>query len=71
MIYIKILHYKKLHNRKKHYIHYILVENELYTSKEFEKLKSIYTDIQENDFTIVNIPKNKTYCFFGARFSNI
>lgn len=48
-----------------------LVENELYTSKEFEKLKSIYTDIQENDFTIVNIPKNKTYCFFGARFSNI
>lgn len=68
MIYIKISHYKELHNRKKHHI---LVENELYTSKEFEKLKSIYTDIQENDFTIVNIPKNKTYCFFGARFSNI
>lgn len=68
MIYIKILHYKELHNRKKHYI---LVENELYTRKEFEKLKSIYTDIQENDFTIVNIPKNKTYYFFGARFSNI
>lgn len=68
MIYIKISHHKELYNRKKHHI---LVENELYTSKEFEKLKSIYTDIQENDFTIVNIPKNKTYCFFGARFSNI
>lgn len=67
MIYIKILHYKELHNKKNHYI---LVENELYTSKEFEKLKSIYTDIQENDFTIVNIPKNKTYYFFGARFIN-
>ena len=67
MIYIKILHYKELHNRKKHYI---LVENELYTSKEFEKLKSIYTDIQENDFTIVNIPKSKTYYFFLSWFIN-
>lgn len=41
-----------------------LVGNELYTEKEFEK---IATSVCK--FDIVHVSKNKTYWFFGARFS--
>lgn len=42
----------------------ILVANELYTEKEFNKLPFVYAGAFER----VEIPKNKTYMFFGARF---
>lgn len=44
----------------------ILVSNELYTPKEFEKLAMCPAW-----FDIVEIPKNKIYWFFGARFEMI
>lgn len=47
----------------------ILIANELYTEKEvikFTPLNSVYV---KNYFTEVEISKNKTYFFFGARFS--
>ena len=41
----------------------ILIAGELYTQKEREKLH------HKNDcFDLVEVPKNKTYFFFGARF---
>jgi len=43
----------------------ILIANELYSPKEFEKL-SICPDWVE----VVEIPKNKIHWFFGARFEN-
>ena len=43
----------------------ILIANELYSPKEFEKL-SICPEWVE----VVEIPKNKIYWFFGARFEN-
>ena len=42
----------------------ILVGNELYTEKEFNKLPYVYSGAFEK----VNIPKHQTYWFFGARF---
>ena len=42
----------------------ILVGEELYTEAEFNKLPFIYAGAFER----VEIPKTKTYCFFGARF---
>ena len=42
----------------------ILVGNELYTEKERKKLKYV----SDEAFDIVEIPKNRTYWFFGARF---
>lgn len=51
----------------------IFVGNELYTLKEFEKIKKEYhRDKQElnNIFEYVNVSKKKIYWFFGARFSN-
>ena len=42
----------------------ILIAGELYTQKEREKL---YND--DKCFEVVEIPKNKIYFFFGARFS--
>lgn len=42
----------------------ILIGNELYTEKEFNKLPFVYAAAFER----VEIPKNKTYFFFGARF---
>ena len=43
----------------------ILVGGELYTEKEFNKLPYIYAGAFEK----VEIPKNDTYFFFGARFA--
>lgn len=44
----------------------ILIGNELYTKKEFNKLPFKYAGAFER----VEIPKNKTYFFFGARFAS-
>lgn len=43
----------------------ILVANELYTPKEFEKLA-----MSPAWFDKVNISKKRTYFFFGARFES-
>lgn len=43
----------------------ILIANELYTEKEFNKLPYIYTGA----FEMIDIPKNQTYWMFGARFA--
>ena len=42
----------------------ILIANELYTPKEYEKLMKCPTW-----FELVEIPKNEIYFFFGARFA--
>lgn len=42
----------------------ILVKHELYTEKEFNKLPYVYAGAFER----VEIPKNRTYWCFGARF---
>ena len=42
----------------------ILVGGELLTEKEFNKLPFVYAGAFER----VEIPKNQTYMFFGARF---
>ena len=43
----------------------ILIANELYTEKEFNKLPYIYAGA----FEMIDIPKNQTYWMFGARFA--
>ena len=42
----------------------ILIGEELFTEKEFNRLPYVYAGAFEK----VDIPKNKTYWFFGARF---
>lgn len=42
----------------------ILIGNELYTEKEFNKLPFVYAGAFER----VEMPKSQTYIFFGARF---
>lgn len=44
----------------------IFVGNELYTENEVNKLDCVYKDM----FDIVEINKNNTHFFFGARFEN-
>lgn len=50
------------------------IENELYTEKEIEKIKNKFIKKYPRSqsfydiFDIVEINKNKTYFFFGARF---
>ena len=48
----------------------ILVANELYTKKELEKFAPVQSVYVKNYFDEVQVSKNKTYFFFGARFSN-
>ena len=43
----------------------ILIGGELYTEKELNKLPYIYAGAFES----VEVPKSKTYWFFGARFA--
>ena len=43
----------------------IYIANELYTGKEAEKL-NLNTDFMQ----LVNVNKNSTYFFFGARFQS-
>lgn len=51
-----------------------LVKNELYTQKEYEKIRYNFLKMGrgsialKDKFITVNIPKNKTYYFFGCRF---
>lgn len=47
----------------------ILVANELYTEKELAKFAPIDSMYVQSHFERVSVPKNKTYFFFGARFS--
>ena len=47
----------------------ILIGNELYTVKEWEKLVLKYR-VSEAVCDIVNISPKETYWFFGARFAN-
>lgn len=42
----------------------VLIANELYTPKEYKKLMNC-----PEWFELVEIPKNKIYFFFGARFA--
>lgn len=42
----------------------ILVGGELFTEKEFNKLPYVYAGAFER----IDIPRNQTYWFFGARF---
>ena len=42
----------------------ILIAEELYTEKEFNKLPYVYAGAFER----VDIPRNQTYWLFGARF---
>ena len=53
----------------------ILIENRLYTQKEYEKINDDFLKMKRGNvtlkdkFEIVEIPKTKTYFFFGARFA--
>lgn len=51
----------------------ILIKNELYTEKELlkfaPKINNVNSLYVQKYFDIVNISKNDTYFFFGARFS--
>lgn len=54
----------------------ILIANELYTIKEFEKLRYEFLKMGrgtmelKDKFELVDISRKQTYFFFGARFSN-
>lgn len=49
----------------------ILVGNELYTEKELYKKKILFCyGVDFKMFTMIEIPKNKVYFFFGARFAD-
>lgn len=45
----------------------IIVGNELYTQKEYSRLME-FSNLHSSYFTPVNVKKNKTVWFFGARF---
>ena len=55
---------KEADNKRKAKIN-IYVENELFTENEVEKYS-----LNKNYLEVVEVPKNKTYWFFGARFAN-
>lgn len=44
----------------------IFIKNELYTAREIKKYLG-YAKICD----VVNVPKNKVYFFFGARFAEV
>ena len=46
-----------------------LIPNELYTEKEILRLQKNHVNISFDYFDPVDIPKNTTYFFFGARFA--
>lgn len=57
------------HNHYYEYSGIILVANELYTVKEWERLnKRYYIRDSKYVYDIIECNKNKTYWFFGARF---
>ena len=51
---------------------YELIANELFTEKEYAKLQKnhVFGCSPLNCVELVEIPKNKIYWFFGARFEN-
>ena len=49
--------------------HWFLVANELITRKQAEK-EGFTPEFISKHFEIVQIPKNKVYWFFGARFES-
>lgn len=55
--------------------HNILIANELYTVKEFEKIRYNFMKIGgapsklKDKFEYIDIPRKRTYFFFGARFA--
>jgi len=52
-------------NSQKRYWEYstVLIKDELYTERELK-----YYGIKPEELLVVNVPKNKTYWFFGCRF---
>jgi hypothetical protein len=60
MLYYKV---KKEADQKRRNDGTIYIANELYTKKETEKLQ-----LNINFMELVNVNKNSTYFFFGARF---
>ena len=63
MLYYKV---KKEADQKRRKNGTIYIANELYTQKEAEKLQ-----LNTNFMQLVNVNKNSTYCFFGARFEEV
>lgn len=61
-------------NRKQYFSCYkyksdIWIKNELYTYTELQKMKNKGIIIDYNMFDIIQVPKNKVYFCFGARFT--
>ena len=63
MLYYKV---KKEADNKRRKDDTIYIANELYTKKEAEKLQ-----LNTNYMELVNVNKNSTYFFFGARFEEV
>jgi hypothetical protein len=63
MLYYKV---KKEADQKRRKDGTIYIANELYTQKETEKLQ-----LNINFMELVNVNKNSTYFFFGARFEEV
>ena len=59
----------RLKKKKKRAFDGILISNELYTVKAWERLVLKYR-VSEAVCDIVNISPKETYWFFGARFQN-
>ena len=57
-----------LYTLKQNYI--TIVKNELYTTKEFEKLCNNTKYLKKNLFDIITVSNKKTHFFFGARFED-
>lgn len=49
--------------------YYFIPKTELLTLKEFYNLRKKYDQLSINDFELVEISKNKTAYFFGARIA--
>lgn len=60
MKYIKILNDKSFYNGD------FVIKNELFTEKEFVK-KGLNKSLNKNEYTEINVNKNKTGFVFGAR----
>lgn len=64
MKYFKIIDGKTIYTKTKHIT---LVQDELYTPAEFRKIHQEFGLTKDEDYTIVDIPKNRTGFLFGAR----
>lgn len=59
------------YNGKKVTFEGIWIGKELYTKKELDKLTARGVVVLSKYFDPVNLPKNKIYFFFGARFAAV